>query len=201
MLLIKYSGTMHLSPRVWGNPLLFALATNSIRGGIFVMTKYVDREFEILSTGGCFTVIIPPKAEMDRKFKRGFHWCSDCEQFLPLIDFPNDPFKLYGLSYKCKACHRVRKGGRRPIRKSQLVKLMGGSCCRCGYNENLNRLHFHHVCPNQKEHDDIPTLSLEEALKEADKCALLCFDCHMDYHAKRWIPRFVKGTDLGWELY
>jgi hypothetical protein len=72
------------------------------------------------------------------------------------------------------------------IRKQKLVDLKGGSCSHCGYNKSLAALQFHHVDPSTKKHQlDLRSLSnrsWKAILQEADKCILLCANCHAEHH-------------------
>lgn len=71
-------------------------------------------------------------------------------------------------------------------RKLELIKLMGGGCITCGYNKNIAALEFHHVNEELKELSmDIRVLSnnsMEVIMKEAEKCILLCANCHREHH-------------------
>ena len=75
---------------------------------------------------------------------------------------------------------------RRFKRKKELLLLKGGCCEKCGYDKNLGTLEFHHKDPSQKKMQiDIRTIassSWESILKEADKCQLLCANCHREHH-------------------
>lgn len=72
------------------------------------------------------------------------------------------------------------------IRKLQLIDSKGGKCEYCGYNKNIAALDFHHLNPDEKEFSlDKRTLgnkSMEKILKEANKCKLLCSNCHREEH-------------------
>ena len=71
-------------------------------------------------------------------------------------------------------------------RKLQLVEMMGGSCSACGYNTNVSALHFHHKDYKTKEFKlDMRILSnrrWEAILAEANKCEILCANCHSEVH-------------------
>ncbi len=63
---------------------------------------------------------------------------------------------------------------------------MGGSCQICGYARCLVALEFHHLDPAEKafavgQHGI--SRSLEKARKEAQKCVLLCSNCHAEVEA------------------
>ncbi len=64
--------------------------------------------------------------------------------------------------------------------------MKGGYCQRCGYSKNLAALEFHHLDPTEKEIQlDMRTLSNRNwhiVLAEAEKCILLCSNCHAEEH-------------------
>lgn len=71
-------------------------------------------------------------------------------------------------------------------RKKELVSIKGGKCEICGYSKNYAALSFHHLDPSLKRLSlDARTLSgsrMEALIAEADKCQLLCHNCHMEVH-------------------
>ena len=71
-------------------------------------------------------------------------------------------------------------------RKKQLVDSKGGCCEICGYKKNYSALQFHHLDPSQKEKNldsrKISNSTWEWCLKEAEKCQLLCANCHAEIH-------------------
>jgi hypothetical protein len=71
-------------------------------------------------------------------------------------------------------------------RKLELIKLLGGECEKCGYDNNYAALEFHHNEPSNKEFQlDLRSLSnrkWDAILLEADKCRLLCSNCHAEEH-------------------
>lgn len=57
----------------------------------------------------------------------------------------------------------------------------GGKCVECGYSDCLEALQFHHKDPNTK------LLQISDAIfkkgrEEAEKCVLLCANCHVKHH-------------------
>ena len=75
---------------------------------------------------------------------------------------------------------------RRQERKRQLVEARGGCCEDCGYHVSIAALEFHHRDPGTKEF----TLgnfngSWDKLLAEAEKCDLLCANCHRRRHNYR----------------
>jgi hypothetical protein len=67
--------------------------------------------------------------------------------------------------------------------KLKLVEYKGGKCQLCGYNKSINALHFHHLDPKEKEFTiSGKTLSFDKLKNEADKCFLVCANCHSEIH-------------------
>ncbi|HOW29772.1 MAG TPA: hypothetical protein PK685_03850 [archaeon] len=85
---------------------------------------------------------------------------------------------------------KIRKRIRGALIKKTLVEYKGGACSVCGYNKNIAVLSFHHINDenNQKEYDISIRMgnrcSLETLKKEADKCILVCENCHREIHQK-----------------
>ena len=89
-------------------------------------------------------------------------------------------------AYRCTKCRSDSVGKRRKKLKASLVEYKGGKCERCGYNKCVEALDFHHLDPSIKEyglsHKGL-TRSLEKLKEEADKCILVCANCHREIHA------------------
>jgi hypothetical protein len=62
-----------------------------------------------------------------------------------------------------------------------------GGCCRlCGYDRCVAALQFHHVDPEEKSFGlgcAGLTRGIAKARAEADKCVLLCANCHAEVEA------------------
>lgn len=70
---------------------------------------------------------------------------------------------------------------RRKKLKQLLVDYKGGKCQRCTYNKCIGALEFHHREPSQKVFNiGHGTYSLEKLKVEADKCDLVCSNCHRE---------------------
>ncbi len=81
--------------------------------------------------------------------------------------------------------HRLRN-------KKRLVKLKGGKCIVCGYNKCLAALEFHHRDPSKKRFCVTMTnmtKAWSKVLKEAEKCDLLCANCHREKQYGRLTER------------
>ena len=71
-------------------------------------------------------------------------------------------------------------------RKLKLVNQFGGACAECGYAHNLAALHFHHRQAREKRFPldgrNLSNRKLSDLLEEAQKCLLLCANCHAEAH-------------------
>ena len=70
--------------------------------------------------------------------------------------------------------------------KVKLIHYLGGKCKECGYDKPISSVYdFHHRDPNTKKFGiSGKTISFEKLRIEADKCDLLCKNCHMELHEK-----------------
>ncbi|MEP6924664.1 MAG: HNH endonuclease signature motif containing protein [Pyrinomonadaceae bacterium] len=76
-------------------------------------------------------------------------------------------------------------------RRREKVRLMAveyrGGCCQiCGYKRCIEALEFHHLDPKQKSFGISSkgyARSWEKVKQEIEKCALLCANCHREFHA------------------
>lgn len=76
---------------------------------------------------------------------------------------------------------------KRKQRKEELVRIKGGCCSKCGYNKCMSALVFHHRDANTKKFSLSGagwTISWDRILQEAEKCDLLCENCHREIHEK-----------------
>lgn len=68
--------------------------------------------------------------------------------------------------------------------KIKLLEYKGFKCVKCGYNKNTSALCFHHL-RDKKFSLDIRKCSnsnFDSLKEEADKCIVLCHNCHMEEH-------------------
>src|SRR3954447_15319881 len=85
--------------------------------------------------------------------------------------------------FRCRLCRTGAVQQRRRAVKRVLVEEAGGACVLCGYARSLAGLHFHHLDPRQKSFAlsrQGVTRSLDAARHEAQKCVLLCSNCHAE---------------------
>ena len=74
---------------------------------------------------------------------------------------------------------------RRKLRRKALIENRGGKCIRCGYNRCLSALEFHHIDPSTKLFELVQrhmTKPWDLLIVEAQKCELLCANCHRELH-------------------
>ena len=78
---------------------------------------------------------------------------------------------------------------------------MGGGCSDCGYNENLAALHFHHLDSASKlfklDHRMLSNRKWDSISKEAEKCILLCANCHATTHNPEMTLKNVQSIIHG----
>jgi hypothetical protein len=69
-------------------------------------------------------------------------------------------------------------------KKAALIEYKGNKCFVCGYNKCIQALQFHHLEPNKKEFtiSNSGTMKFEVLKDEADKCILVCSNCHVEIH-------------------
>lgn len=95
---------------------------------------------------------------------------------------------------KCKECIKDAVVGKRRRNKIKLVEYKGGKCEICGYDKCIDALEFHHLDPTEKEYglSNGDTVSFEKMKEEADKCILVCANCHREIH---WREREEKRKE------
>lgn len=88
--------------------------------------------------------------------------------------------------YRCKKCSVESVDKRRKQLRHEIVLYKGGKCEICGYDKCEAALEFHHLNPEEKEFQLScgNTYSIEKLKKEADKCILVCANCHREIHDK-----------------
>ena len=93
-----------------------------------------------------------------------------------------------------KRCNRKIKDRKRQA-KRELIQEMGGGCNRCGYNECVASLDFHHLDPTKKDINLGSASSVETLRREAKKCILLCANCHRSLHFGLWEISDVRNDE------
>ena len=76
-----------------------------------------------------------------------------------------------------------------------VVEYKGGKCKICGYKKTPWAMDLHHIDASKKEFGLAVrglTRSIEKIMKEADKCILVCANCHREIHAGiTQLPRVI----------
>lgn len=106
--------------------------------------------------------------------------CPKCRIEKALAEF----YSNSGRVSWCKCCVYEAQKKRWKDRKILAVNLLGGKCCKCGYNKNYAALDFHHVDPKEKEFDwtKLRQLSWKDIIAELKKCVCICSNCHAEVH-------------------
>jgi transposase len=92
-------------------------------------------------------------------------------------------FRLVGGRYRCIRCRSARVSEWRRRLKRTLVAEAGGRCQACGYDACPAALQFHHLDPTTKSFvisRQGVARNIAEARTEAQKCVLLCANCHAE---------------------
>lgn len=86
---------------------------------------------------------------------------------------------------------------RRRTRKNMLLALRGGRCEDCGYSTSVAALEFHHRDATTKDFG-VGNFngSWQRLLDEAEKCDLLCANCHRRRHALVFAGRIEERLSL-----
>lgn len=85
---------------------------------------------------------------------------------------------------ECKVCAEKVKSALRRDKKFRLLTAFGGKCSNplCGYDKCLGALDFHHTTGEKSFELNRLQLSYERLFAEAQKCRLLCANCHRELH-------------------
>lgn len=93
-------------------------------------------------------------------------------------------FVLEGRGYfRCTRCRSEAVVKWRRRAKQRLIEERGGACGICGYDPYQGALEFHHLDPTTKEFGLAAygvTRRFEDVQAEAEKCVLLCANCHAE---------------------
>lgn len=104
------------------------------------------------------------------------HFCSICKE-TNVENFYKGQFSL------CRKCRNTKNATYRKKNSDTIKKEMGGKCIRCGYDEFISSLAFHHL---KDKNPDYRNFGIDELREESQKCILLCMNCHNALHAKEW---------------
>lgn len=91
---------------------------------------------------------------------------------------------------QCRVCHskdaNARRKQRGKERRQALIEYMGSKCQHCGHTYPIVCYDLHHLDPANKEFqfNALYERSMPEIYREADKCILLCSNCHRIEHER-----------------
>jgi hypothetical protein len=108
-----------------------------------------------------------------------------------LTTFIYEPSKK---AYRCKMCRSGNVSKQRRDLQTRLVQEAGGHCVRCGYSKSYWSLHFHHRDPTTKTTNVslmVRDRNYERAKGEAEKCDLVCANCHGEMEEAKYLATVV----------
>lgn len=91
----------------------------------------------------------------------------------------------YHLDPEVRKYYKIR---RKINKRNSLTKIkmeFGGKCKKCGYSKCLDALCFHHIDPKNKTNEVSKLVrkgNYASAYREAEKCILICANCHAELH-------------------
>lgn len=106
------------------------------------------------------------------------HYCLDCGEIVPS--------KFYGrMKQVCRRCWNIRTVQRTKETTTRIREFMGGRCRICNFDKYPVALEMHHLDRSTKDRDfhHMRCWSWQRLLGEAEKCVLLCSNCHAAVHA------------------
>jgi hypothetical protein len=112
--------------------------------------------------------------------------CKCCQQTKDIEAFANAG-TIKGISYKrnlCIPCYTLSKKPRKEKLRKDYYAWKQQLCCeRCGYND-FRALQFHHKGDKEAEISNLLNkgFTLDKIKKEAEKCEVLCANCHQIEH-------------------
>jgi len=83
---------------------------------------------------------------------------------------------------------------RRRVIRQRIVEYKGGRCVICGYDKCSAALELHHRKSSEKTFaisGQGLTRAWDKVRVEADKCELICANCHREVHHKQVQPPWV----------
>jgi hypothetical protein len=95
--------------------------------------------------------------------------------------------------YRDRFKHRQSKN--RKLKIDALKLKFGGRCSICGYDRCLEALHFHHRNPDGKSFGISGKrhgMGANHLISEAEKCDLICANCHAELHAGLRLERLAE---------
>jgi hypothetical protein len=111
--------------------------------------------------------------------------CTKCNEYKEETAFPIASVKLSGRAGECKECKAKRTKKQRDERAYILYKERGKKCAICGIkHSNPGFFDWHHIDETTKKYE-VKTMinsKWERVIEEANKCIMLCPNCHRKEH-------------------
>ncbi len=125
-----------------------------------------------------------------KNLEDGLKVCKSCKSEKPLEEFYSNGRTSTGFrKYKpsCKTCEIEQNSVEKQKRINTIILEHNREykCEVCGYDKNYAALEFHHIDPKAKEFtkgEITNTMSLVRLDIELPKCAILCTNCHREFH-------------------
>lgn len=110
--------------------------------------------------------------------------CQCCGETKAITSFHRNRHLASGRQCYCKVCRAVKAKAHREKVTNEFWDVVGQECQRCNTEFPRHLLDLHHRNPKEKEASvsDYLGNSLAKALKEAEKCDVLCVMCHRQTH-------------------
>ena len=146
-------------------------------GTIIPTNIKIDGKWRLIDSRRYCLECVPYKTRRGRPPAKSQRTCDTCGREFIFIR------RKGHLLNRCRSCCTTV---RRKAMKKRVVEFKGGACIRCGYNKQIEVLSFHHRDPSLKSHEVCGAVNRSFAanLAEAEKCDLLCANCHMEVHAE-----------------
>lgn len=98
-----------------------------------------------------------------------------------------------GKGHRKNVCNGCNTKIRRTRNKLRAINYLGGECSKCGYDENISALEFHHTGDKNFTIGTVANKSWKNTIKpELEECVILCSNCHRAEHSNRFSEHFIE---------
>ena len=130
--------------------------------------------------------------------------CNICGKYKNETEFYSNKKTKDKLNCYCKQCQLNKYRNEHRISnyyaKKKLVGYYGNKCIKCGYDKCLAALEFHHRNKEDKRFGINYMIAnkfpLEEIFIEAEKCELLCVNCHREKHQQCKVQGHIDDRNI-----
>ena len=125
--------------------------------------------------------IIPNRLKIDGKVHvlKSRKFCISCSPFMQ----HNTKVDIDRKSVRNVSCSGKYQTSKRKRLREKILDYKGNKCEKCGYDRCKEALEFHHINPKEKLFSISSNCAIyawEKVLAQADKCILLCANCHRE---------------------